>query len=149
TSTVISFDHRMFFPLLPLLALLAGHALSSRAQGLAPPALQRAAMSLVFLAFTYAYVNVRTVVHRDWPRGPHEQIAARLARTTRDGSVLAWVQAHVSKDAVLLAADGQATAYVLDRPVVSLIEACFSDQRWDEAQVARVMSQFAANYLVL
>jgi hypothetical protein len=55
----------------------------------------------------------------------------------------------VPLDAVVVATNGQATAYALKRKVVSLVGSQYSDQHWDEEEVRAVMQRYGASLLIL
>ena len=65
------------------------------------------------------------------------------------GSLRSWFDANVPLDAVVVATNGQATAYALKREAVSLVGSHYSDQHWDEEEVRAVMQRYGARLLIL
>ncbi len=148
--SVISYGPRMFYPLVPLVALLLAMALS-RAEagwrGLHGWRIFRIALA----AGTVIYVGeqIRMEVH-PWPPPPHRLVESWLQEPTAEGvSLLSWIEANVPRNAVLLSAAGQATGFVVKRTTVSLIERDFSDTVWDEAEIEKVMNAYGARFLIL
>jgi hypothetical protein len=145
----VSIGARMFFPLWPLVALAVGAA-ATVALGAPPGAGGRraAAWLAVFLA-GYAGANLDGFLH---PKrlSPHLAVAGALAAPGADGVPLrSWLEANVARSDVLLAVDGQATGYLLDRGTVSLVGRQFSDVTWDERSTRAAMERFGARYLVV
>jgi hypothetical protein len=67
-----------------------------------------------------------------------------------DGSsAYAWLQRNIPLSSAIVAADGQATAYLLQRKTVSLVSNEYSDQEWSESAVQDLMKRFHADYLIL
>lgn len=149
--SVISYGPRMFFPLLPtallLIALVAAaapvpHTVEPVRRG--PRYSGTAAVAALALA-----VGVLGVFAASDPP-PDAGVAQRLAAPVADGdTVPQWLDAHLDPDEPVLAADGQATGYVLGRPTVGLVESSFSDLRWNEDTVAATMDRFGARHLLL
>jgi len=60
-----------------------------------------------------------------------------------------WLTSHVSPQDVLIAANGQIVHYVLQRPVVALIDPASSARETSASAFHALMSQFGARYLLL
>jgi hypothetical protein len=149
-SSVISFGARMFYPLLPIYFLLSGLVLT-RVQSLAGPrsTSQTWTMCAAMIIGSYWGINFeKTLARRSVP--PDRAVEASFALPSgTGGSLRSWFDANVPLNAVLVATNGQATAYALKRNVVSLVRSNFSDQRWDEKEVRAVMQQYGASFLIL
>jgi hypothetical protein len=150
--SVISFGPRMFVPLLPVLLLFLGGLCCNAAPSMAHrPQASRAlhVLAWVFVA-AYAAINMRSLLE---PPGlmPHERVQARLAAPVAGGKPLReWLESEVAPQATLVvASDGQATGYVLERRVLSLVSPQYSDQLWTEEAVREAMNRFGARYLLV
>ncbi|MBW0119085.1 hypothetical protein, partial [Pseudonocardia abyssalis] len=153
--SVISYGPRMFFPLLPtallLLALLAAATVPvvPAPRTAEPPRRGPRYAGATAVAAIGLLVGVLGVLTTSDPP-PDAGVAQRLAAPVAGGdTVPEWLDARLGPDEPVLAADGQATGYVLRRPVVGLVESTFSDLRWNEDTVAATMDRFDARYLVL
>jgi len=148
--TPISFGSRMFFPILPLiLALLSW--LIGRTFANVPSGRPRqiVAMSAAIFAICYVITNTRSQAAA-LPPSPASTVRQQLAKPDDRGRPLReWIDSHIGSQAALLAAEGQATGYVLHRPTVSLVEHRFSKVDWSEARVRQTMAVFHAQYLVV
>jgi hypothetical protein len=104
---------------------------------------------LALLGAGYAGANVSTSLEARRP-APHAVVAASLALPTASGEPLrAWIERSVPPDAVLLAMEGQATAYVLGRPTVSAVGRLFSDVVWSEGEARDVARAFGAGWVIV
>jgi hypothetical protein len=144
-DSMISFRARMFVPLLPVLLLLAS-VLCSRVD-LEMGAAQRGALALLLAG--YVFFNLGDLLARAQAM-PHEAVQARLAAPAASGEPLRqWIEREVAPEAIVLATDGQATAYVLRRKAVSLVSPQFSEQAWTEPAVCATMARFGAWHLLV
>ena len=143
TSVAVTFDTRLFYPLLPVLILAMAAVFTIIERRVMAPGIRRQ-LRVAALAVTAAYVliNGRSLAVAAGPL-PHEAAAARLA------AVRPWIDANVPGDATIVASDGQATAYALHRPAVSLTHAALSDTMWTEQAVRDVMTTYHAGILIL
>lgn len=141
--SVISYGTRMFFPMLPLFLLLLALPLAKvRALG------GRDVVLVAIACVAYVVSNASTL--RETKAAPHELVAARLVEPTTSGTtVRAWLESHTERDEGILASNGQATAYALHRPVVSLTDAEYAELPWDAKRVNDVMDRFHLRYIVL
>jgi hypothetical protein len=148
--SVISFGSRMFFPLLPVYLLLSGLVLT-RVQ--AVPVARSTSLAwtacAAMIVGCYWGINLEnTMAHLSVP--PDRVVEASFAFPSRTGgSLRSWFDANVPLDAVVVATNGQATAYALKRKVVSLVGSQYSDQHWDEEEVRAVMQRYGASLLIL
>ena len=148
--SVISYGPRMFYPLLPLILLLLAMGLS-QAEADWRACREWPLFRIVLVLGTVIYVGeqLRMELHPG-PTALHRLVESWLQEPTPNGvSLRSWIEANVPKNAILLAADGQATGFVLKRTTISLIERDFSDTLWDEAQIAAVMNAYGAEFLIL
>lgn len=150
--SVISFGTRMFFPLLPILILLAAAWGVSLLHGAATVGRTR---RLTFTAAAvlgiggYVLLNARSLA-RPLSPAPHEEMARRLNRPMQDSLTLRyWMERHIPVGQTIVASEGQALAYLTNRPVVSLASSAFSSQVWDEAAVQAIMRRYEASYLMV
>ena len=150
--SVISFGSRMFYPVLPVYLLLSGLILT-RVQAL--PSTRSTSVAWTWTACAAAIVGSywginleNTMAHR--LVSPDRVVEASFALPSETGgSLRSWFDANVPVGAVVVATNGQATAYSLRRKVVSLVGSHFSDERWGEKEVRAVMQQYGATFLIL
>jgi hypothetical protein len=144
----VSVDVRMLVPLLPALSLLLASALSGVRRVWRAPA-RAGVAGMALLGVGYAGANVSTSLEARHP-APHAVVAASLALPTASGEPLRdWIERNVPRDAVLLAMEGQATGYVLDRRTVSAVGRLFSDLTWSEAEARDVARDFGAGWVIV
>lgn len=162
-TSIITFGTRMFYPLLPLLllGLAAGVADVERAWVTTPQ--RRWAFLGVLAAATLAYGAVNVSNIRAVPRSaPHYLVVARLSEPLildaltppnqpkpARFSMHAWIDRNIPRDAVVVASDGQATSYAVQRPAVSLVDSGFSATKWTEESVRELMRTYHAEFLIL
>jgi hypothetical protein len=147
----ISFGARMFVPTIPVMLLLAGMMLSTVPWGTQLKSAPRklAAVAVFLFVFGYGSANL-ACMRRDAGPLEHQLVTNALAETAQNGEKLSlWIEHNIPRGAVLVADDGQATAYVLKRNTVSLVGREFSDLHWDEQETDAVMHTFGADYLIL
>jgi len=150
--SVISFGSRMFYPVLPVYLLLSGLILT-RVQAL--PSARSTSVAWTWTACAAAIVGSywginleNTMAHR--LVSPDRVVEASFALPSETGgSLRSWFDANVPVGAVIVATNGQATAYTLRRKVVSLVGSHFSDERWGEKEVRALMQQYGATFLIL
>jgi hypothetical protein len=153
--SVISFGTRMFYPVLPL-ALLALGYLFTRVEALTcGRPLRRLGLvaSAALLTICYAGINARGVIAAA-EISPAQTARARFQAPevfpASDGRPLRdWIDENVPPSAVIVATDAQPTGYVLDRRVVALTEAEYSDEIWSEETVDALMATYGAEFLIL
>lgn len=148
--SMISFGSRYFYPLLPVYFLLFGLVLT---RGQTMSAARSASFlwiaCVAMIVGSYWGMNLEnTMAHRSVP--PDRAVEASFVLPSGTGrSLRSWFDANVPSNAVLVATDGQATAYALNRKVVSLVRSDLSDQHWGENEVRAVMQQYGADFLIL
>jgi hypothetical protein len=107
------------------------------------------ALLLLGCVISYGAINFRGFATPPAP-APHQLVGAHLASTMDSGTPLReWIEATIPKHALVVANEGQATGYVLQRPTVSLVSRHFSAQRWTADAVEAVMTRFGARYLII
>ena len=150
-SSVISFDTRMFYPVLPVMLLLAARGLQASFAGLrtesARPMVAYAALSVVTLG--YLVINGRSYL-APMHEAPDQVVARELgSQLPAGGSLRSWLETHVPPGGTIVSNRGQASAYVLHRNTVSLISDEYSDQHWDADSVRTLMRTYGAEYIVV
>jgi hypothetical protein len=149
-TSVISFDTRMFYPLLPVLLLLLGVALSAAERSAAPAKARMTAFYCGLVLVTGAYLGINARSYAAPLAAPHESIERQLNGEIAPGTTLrAWLATNVAPSQVVVANRGQASEYVLQRNTVSLITREYSDQQWDEPAMHSLMRTFGAHFLIL
>lgn len=148
--TVVASETRMFVPILPfylLLFAMVGNRLA-HASLVGPYKPWVAAGLLIFLA-GYAGMNLRDFGQPP-PEGRNEVLAAEYSMPDKEGQPLrAWVDAHIARGDVILAADGQATGYLLGRPTISLVTPEYTQVRWECNEIKKQMERFHACCVIL
>jgi len=141
--TTIAYDlPRYYFPVYPLLLACAAAAGSVVAEG---------RKSLVVILFVLSVITLEgrnlfvKPAQADWLL-----TRSMLAEEVQPGtSLLEWLRKQVRPDGTILAVEGQAVHYVLQRPVVAVIPAGDTVRQPDEAGFRSVMLQFRSRYLLL
>jgi hypothetical protein len=152
-TTPISFDARLFLPLLPTALLFLGGAISAaeREHATTParwPRSWRAAVAAA--ALFYVASNAAATLAAPAHPFPLTRVRRALAAPGDDGASLrAWIDGHLDPSAPIAAVDGQATGFELHRPTLSLIDAEYSDQRWSEEHLRAVMDHYGSTHLVV
>ena len=132
---------RYYLPAYPL--LLAGLAAGVSGIRIAGLRLGLTVMALLILA-------VHILAFRQPPTPVHIAIAAPLREEAAPGqTVRQWLLDHVSPGTAILAEEGQAMHYLLQRPVVSVIEPNQSHRGTDDFDFLSLMIRFKARYIVL
>ena len=132
---------RYYFPAYPLaLVLLAAATLARKP-------LENVVLAVVVLAVLA--VQSRSLLARP-PSPPEMEVRNDLKEEVQPGVPIGlWLMNHVSPNDVLIAANGQMVHYVLQRPVVALIDPLYSTRKSDDAGLHALMSQYRARYLLL
>lgn len=151
-TSVISFGPRMFYPLIPVIIILGAIILDPAAQSWeAGPSVRRWSLALAAAAMAGGYlaVNIRALSVEP-PSSPHRDVARLLNERSKNGqSIVNWLSENAAANAVILSSNGQATAYALGRPAVSLVSSQYSDVQWDEFVVRNSFAEFGAELLIL
>ncbi len=145
-KSAISFGPRMFQPMVPLYLCLAGLALRWIAARV--PAMQwQTLLTLMTLGFVGANAQDLRIPAQS---GLDVRLQSVFSESLPSGTNLReWVRASVPPNVPILAADGQATGFVLDRPVVSLLESRYTNRRWDCGTITKTLELFHARYVLL
>lgn len=148
-TPISSEDPRMYYPILPVLLLVLARLLPSLSRVPVPGrrALVRGMYALLLL---HACLSFRSLIrYRDRP-DEFERIAAWLQEPVSEGrTVKGWLDAALPADAAVLATEGQACGYVLQRGVVSLLERHYCMQTWGDSELRIAASTFRAPFLIL
>jgi hypothetical protein len=148
--TLIIPQVRYFLPMLPLYLLFLGTC----ANWSIPPTCGRARKALasaLLVIFVGGYIGtgLRELAAPCAP-ARHEILASLYAQPTADGQpLLKWVESHLRANDPIVAADGQATGYLLQRPTIGMPNSDYTLVRWECQEVARLMRQFGAGYLIV
>ena len=150
-TSVISFDTRMFYPVLPVMLLLAARGLQASFAGLRADSVR---LKVAYAALSVATLGYLVINGRSYFAPVHEApdrvVAQELGSELPSGSSLrSWLETHVPSGATIVSNRGQASAYVLHRNTVSLISAEYSDQRWDADSIRTLMRTYGAEYIVV
>jgi hypothetical protein len=132
---------RYYFPAYPLVLVILAAATLAR----------KPLENIVIAALVVAVLAVqsRSLLTRP-PSPPDLAVRNVLKEEVQPGtSIGKWLTSHVSPKDVLVAANGQIVHYVLQRPVVALIDPASSSRKIDDAGLHALMSQFGARYLLL
>ena len=132
--------------MLPVWAVAA--ALLSQATWAAPSKLSRFAAVAVLTG--YVVTNARGLTSTN-PGQCHQNLQARLQSSIPDsgGTVQDWITSNIPLDAVVTASCGQATGYVLGRPVLSLVDRRYTRQDWNDTYLVSAMNRFHSHWLIL
>jgi hypothetical protein len=147
-TSIVSFDStRMFIPILPISLIVFGIAIKRAEEKIKNHVILYASL----MAFVLPSLVSCALSLRDRPPlAQHQEVAFRMSKPLAgNGSVRTWVEKNISKDEVIMASEGQGTAYVLDRKTLSLIESEYSTQVWDANHVRETMEFYDARFLFL
>jgi hypothetical protein len=147
-TTQVSLNSRMFVPLLPVLALMAGLLASRMLRTTAPwPRAGRAFVG----AFAIGFLGTNLLSMLSPPaKAPHRTVADAMSLPMADGRPLtSWIDRTIPRDAVLLAVDGQATGYLLRRSTISAVGRRFTALTWAEQEVRRTVADFRVSFIIV
>jgi len=145
-TSVIDVTTRTFYPLLPCLLLTAGGLLLV----LLTQCRQTLTLTLVFTLGTLYLVNNGYHYLAPAAPAPHQVIAERLAsKSTTAVNLMTWIEQHVPPDATILANEGQAVGFLVQRKTVSLVSDRYGSSLSDEADVRRAMATYRASFIIL
>jgi hypothetical protein len=132
---------RYYFPAYPLVLVMAAAA------ALARKTLENLVIAVLVVAVLA--VQSRSLLTKP-PARPDFAVRDLFKEEVQPAtSIGTWLTSHVSRKDVLIAANGQIVHYVLQRPVVALIDPDSSARKTDDAGLHALMSQFGARYLLL
>jgi hypothetical protein len=133
---------RYYFPVYPLIPALAAVACSAIARGW---------KSLVVIVLLLSVIAVEARSLFVPPAQPDWVLTrAMLSEEVQPGIALTeWLRSRVPPDGTMMAVEGQAVHYVLQRPVVAVIPADKTNRQTDEQGFRSLMMQFRSRYLLL
>jgi 4-amino-4-deoxy-L-arabinose transferase-like glycosyltransferase len=133
---------RYFMPVYPLLLACLAGAVSPLAAGK-----RYAAVAIMVLAVVV--IQSRSLAARPGP-ARHMVVRETLRQETPNGTTVEqWLRDRLTPEDVLVAVNGQAVHYVLQRPVVALIDPQYSNRPVDEAAFHSLMALYGARYLLV
>jgi len=149
-TTVISFGIRMFVPLFPLYLLALGTGLSwlmsQRSSGVHSALLKA---GILVMVAGYVGSNARDL-RLPLASSEYKTLAQQYAKPAENGRpLLEWINSNIGPRETIAASEGQATGYLLRRPMLSLIDPTYSPVHWDCNEVKKQMERFGARYLIL
>jgi len=141
-TTIAGDFPRYFFPVYPLLLACAAAACSSIAD-------RWRSLVVVLIVVSVISVEARSLGAR--PDTPDWVLTRGLLTEEVQPGVplLQWLRNQLSPEGTLLAVEGQAVHYLLQRPVVAVLPAEFSARQLDEGGFHSLMVQFRSRYLLL
>jgi Dolichyl-phosphate-mannose-protein mannosyltransferase len=145
----VGLQPRKFYPLIAMVALLAGSIYRALAREVQSRGLQclLALGGIVTLA-GYGVANAENLWHP--PVQPPVPVAERLAEEIQPRVTAGrWIEEHIPKDAPIVASCGQGLGYMLDRKTVSVVSPQFTAVPWDERNTRAIMARFHADWLIL
>lgn len=149
-QTGISYGARYFFPVFPIVLLLLALAITQVEQRIPAESPRRQWRGIATaIAGSYALLHLSLFYLEPLP-ALHDQVAQRLdTRISDDLTARQAILSLAGPDGVVMANVGQATGYVLQRPMVSLIGSHLGSVEWSEANVRETMKRFAVKTLVV
>ena len=141
-STIAGDFPRYYLPVYPLLVACCAVPCSLIARGMGAWIVALAVLSAV------------AVESRGLPVAPHSAdwvfTRGMLSEEAEPSvSVTSWLESHVKATDVIVAVEGQAVHFVVNRPVVAALEPRFSVRPMDEKTYLDVMRQYHSKYLVV
>ena len=143
TLTTIAGDWpRYYFPVYPLFPACAAAACSVVARG-------TKSLLVILLVLSAITIQARNLFVRP-PQPDWVFTQAMLAEEVEPGTpLLQWLRKQVSPDEAIVAIEGQAVHYVLQRPVVAVIPADKTSRPADEEGFRSLMKRFGSRYLLV
>lgn len=149
-TSVISYSSRMFLPLTPLLILLLGLALNEMMRVLprADASRRLPLFLLIGSLVPYAFLNLSALRN---PPPLDVSVLARALDSTGSAakSARAVIQELAGQDGVIVANNGQAVGYVLQRPTLSLVGQEFSTVEWNESTLRATVQRFHVSAVLI
>lgn len=146
-TTVITYSSRMFFPLLPALALAAAMAVDSI---LISSRKEISTLLLTVLIICYGAINARNIlVPHNTER--HEQLDLILGSTLSDNkkSLKTVLTEGTHPEQTIIANSSNALNYVLDRRILAIPFREYSSKEWSLDTLKMLAKQYSSRYLVL
>ena len=149
-TSVISFDVRMFVPLVPIILIIFAINISYLKEHL-EVSRHRLFMGLIAaMSCAYITLNVGSVIDSLPETAQHQIVRSNLAREISPGRTInSWIAENIRPTDVIVATRGQATGYVLKRPTISLVSLEYSNHHWEEDSVKSIMRNYQAKFLIL
>lgn len=154
TRTTGYLNERYLFPLVPFAIILFATVLSARSASGETVEIRgdaRLSIGLVLagLLLTAGQVNV-LVAERNWHSGltRNEVMLAALDSRLDSGRLFDYLRREISDDSPLLAPEGQALGFLLERPVVGLTSSLYSDRPWTEDRVRALVQQYGIGHVI-
>jgi hypothetical protein len=151
TRMIIELEGRYLIPVLPLALLL----LAKTAFGTGESGYTRAFRS-ARTSFWIVLLGIYAFVHFDaWMDSKTSAVFIEAARRALDSSPTGdrdardIILAAAGRDGTIMATNGQAMGYVLDRPTVSLVEPRFSSHEWDETFLRSTVKRFSVRVVII
>ncbi len=147
TMIIYDFNPRYFLPILPE-GLLLGAAIAAAMWRLQMDARRPRLIGILVAIALCGYVveNIRDLHNSSYY--PGHVLVAGYFQEQESTPLEQWVETHIPPDSVVLATDGQASAYALHRNMISLVSPRMSHGKWDEEEVRQTMAAFRARYLI-
>lgn len=143
-TSVIDFTTRMFYPLLPCLLLATPGLLFpiTKCCRTSRSTFVLLALGILYLLNNgYHYLAPATIP-------PHQVIAERLgSKSGTKLNLMMWIEQHVPPEATIVANEGQAIGFLLQRKTVSLVSDRYGSPLSEEAAVRSTMSAYDASFL--
>ena len=139
-SSIASDFVRYFLPVYPLLLACPAPA-GIRALG--PQGKPLWAFALLALWIAILAIQSRSLAA---PLGDPPHVVAK--RALQGAQIEQWLRQHTQTNDILVATNGQALHYLLQRPVVSVIHPRFTRRPEDEAGFRALMKRFHARYMI-
>jgi len=140
--TIVADYVRYDFPLLPIVLIVCGVLFRFVNDRIARVAALACVLSVVM-------IDVHSLVAQR-QAGMSSLPTDLLAQQVQPGtSMRTWIEQTVPSDATLIATEGQAVHYLLNRPVVAIIEPQYTVHTWDETDLRSVMRRFGAQYILV
>lgn len=148
--TTISFGARYLYPMLPVVLVLTGVAITGVERRIAGTSARWGWRGLWSgVAVLYALLHVSQFFREPSP-STYDVVANRLDQPfTAEATARRVILSLAGPDGVVMSNFGQATGYVLRRPVLSLVEPELSSVTWDESNVRAAMKRFSVKVLVV
>ena len=157
-NTSISYESpRMFLPIYPVVLLGLAALFPTRGHRVVRPSIRPVFISLlVVTAVSYTVGQAHGLLRRNQV-GQHELIRRWLAEPihgtkdidARPTSLADWIETNIPANGVVIAGDGQACGYVLQRGCLAPPSTEYSSHIWNEADTRAVASRYGARHVLL
>jgi hypothetical protein len=149
-TSVISFDVRMFVPLVPVILIIFSIIMTSLKENYELARHQLFVGLVAVMSCSYVALNIKSVIKSLPEMAQHQVVRSNFAREITPGrNINSWIGDNVRPTDVIVATRGQATGYILQRPTISLVSLEYSNHQWDEDSVKSIMQNYHAKFLIL